>query len=972
MSDRWRVSLFRSSILLMMTSGAFGLLLAVPVHAQRPPIWEDYVGPMPRAIPAGDSLNEVYIDFLTDSVAYYYRYDRPEEFLSGPVMLDSGEAPEPFRVDGLTQILSPLPKARAVVNGIPSEPYLQLDQPFVCGETARYLAEGMDAFHMFEDHRPGTHGFKQYSTSMYDRKNGNLACVISTDRTKDWPLWRVLDNDRLGPNCRDIVKMTFSAAGRLAYVGLSHEDNKWRLYLDQEPGPAFDELSTFRFSPDGLRYFYTAANGFQNLYLWRIIIDGREHKDFDALIKNSFHFSPDSRRFAYGVFHGDKLRYIVDDQPQPEYDRLESGSFRFSSDGTQFGYVATSNGKAILVINDGTDDAISGPFDAIETTEEMFGADGRSCFVAVSGEQRMIQCAGEKPLPFAKIDRVRFSPDGKRLAYVGRRLESDPPRYCVVVDGESGPDHESVTQLKFSADGRRLAYLAHAEDKARVYLDGRQVGVDFDRVESFEFSPDSRRFAVRGARGEAELVEMDDELVLIHKYDTYASAPLIDTTIHFSPDSQHYAYWANELDGLVMVYDGERTPPYERVLRQQLKFVSDACAQGFAVRDGELLRVLVGELPNQQRQDRNQSADHWREMGKAAETEGNDLLAAACFRKGASAGDAYCQYRIGRYYVAGTELGTDPSKGYYWTKQAAEQDFVPGINNVGNCYRGGFGVDQDLEEAVRWFRQAADRGLADAQVRLGDAYRRGEGVPKNLGEATRWYSKAAEQGHVLGQYWTARHYRRAEGVPQDFKVAMQWYLKAAEQQDPDAALEVAYMIANGQGVRANQNVVLDWYLMAARLGNANGRERVLSRLGYDAGDRAMEAWFSESRDVVRRMQRVGERMLYYACFELELPVPEVDHLLSLYIPVVLFTDEELNAAKSDSGVINPARLPGRKIEDMRPLSDEQWNRWKDRPDAIPIGVPPYLIFCSGLEGTPAGTRTAVRKYAEKYYLDRAR
>jgi TPR repeat protein len=87
-------------------------------------------------------------------------------------------------------------------------------------------------------------------------------------------------------------------------------------------------------------------------------------------------------------------------------------------------------------------------------------------------------------------------------------------------------------------------------------------------------------------------------------------------------------------------------------------------------------------------------------------------------------------------------------------------------------YREGKGVTQDYEEAVKWFRQAAEQGFAEGQNNLGWMYQNGLGVTKNVDEAVKWYKKSAEQGLAtakdnLGQMGL--------GVSPDAVEAVKWY-----------------------------------------------------------------------------------------------------------------------------------------------------------------------------------------------------
>lgn len=146
-----------------------------------------------------------------------------------------------------------------------------------------------------------------------------------------------------------------------------------------------------------------------------------------------------------------------------------------------------------------------------------------------------------------------------RLGYVVQT----PAGYAVVVDGVRGQLYSYIDtrtrwsfterarrpHIRFSPDGKRFAYVAKQGDSARVVVDGT-AGLLFDAVhwDSTPFSPDSRHVAYVAAREGSYVVVRDG--VVGHKYDAIRS-------LEFSPDSKHLIYVAQR-DGLeYVVIDGD-------------------------------------------------------------------------------------------------------------------------------------------------------------------------------------------------------------------------------------------------------------------------------------------------------------------------------------------------------------------------------------------------------------------------------
>ena len=160
-------------------------------------------------------------------------------------------------------------------------------------------------------------------------------------------------------------------------------------------------------------------------------MDGREQPTVDGL--GGGLFSPDSSRFAYGVWDGDKCHLVADGVDEPVFRGL--GDVTFSRDSRRLAYVA-GQGKQFHVVVDG----IPGPpWDQ--------GWSG-----------------------------VSFSPDGRRLAYlaekVGGGFRKRTRAIRAVVDGAEGrPFDEVGSPLMWSADGAHSAFSARIGDVWAMVVD---------------------------------------------------------------------------------------------------------------------------------------------------------------------------------------------------------------------------------------------------------------------------------------------------------------------------------------------------------------------------------------------------------------------------------------------------------------------------------------------------------------------
>jgi len=97
---------------------------------------------------------------------------------------------------------------------------------------------------------------------------------------------------------------------------------------------------------------------------------------------------------------------------------------------------------------------------------------------------------------------------------------------------------------------------------------------------------------------------------------------------------------------------------------------------------------------------------------------------------------------MGACYFYGAGVAKDLVQAASWYRKAADQDYAPAQNLLGQFYYNGTGVAKSTVRAVSWFRMAADQGDAKAQYNLGYCYANGEGVRMNEVEAYAYWSTA--------------------------------------------------------------------------------------------------------------------------------------------------------------------------------------------------------------------------------------
>jgi Tol biopolymer transport system component len=155
--------------------------------------------------------------------------------------------------------------------------------------------------------------------------------------------------------------------------------------------------------------------------------------------------------------------------------------------------------------------------------------------------------------PFDWIDKIRFSPDGKRLVFVGSNgngLVPGPKTDQLILDGTAQPSFESIGIVNWSPDGKRLAYVAKKDGKYGVIEEGKGETI-YDGIEHLTFSPDGKRLAYIAKQGKQFFVVLDGRRL----NDGNQGA----TWLTFSGDSKAFAYVLVVERGRERVVVGEKT-----------------------------------------------------------------------------------------------------------------------------------------------------------------------------------------------------------------------------------------------------------------------------------------------------------------------------------------------------------------------------------------------------------------------------
>jgi WD40 repeat protein len=341
--------------------------------------------------------------------------------------------------------------------------------------------------------------------------------------------WFVVIDGEEGDEYQTADWVTFSPdSKRVAYLA------EGGVYLDRvqvtSPGATVCEDNSLLFSPDSEHLVYVIElNGKQS-----VVVDGVPGKQYDKI--GTIVFSPDSKHLAYGAKTGNNWFIVADGIPGKPYDSI--GDIVFSPDSKHLAYVARLGlggpGARGFVVLDGVEGKQYESAHVINPAFNLaFSPDSNHLAYAVEGKPTYITRGLEytgfvivdgevKEITEGNVQRLLFSPDSKRLAYVELLPPGMPePRYFIVVDGEKGKKYEYIDDFVFSPDSKHVIYIViHGVNMFVVvdHTEGTEYGfLDSTSVTSSAEDLGIKRIVFDSADRFHYLVEKGDSIYLVEE-----------------------------------------------------------------------------------------------------------------------------------------------------------------------------------------------------------------------------------------------------------------------------------------------------------------------------------------------------------------------------------------------------------------------------------------------------------------------
>ena len=218
------------------------------------------------------------------------------------------------------------------------------------------------------------------------------------------------------------------------------------------------KAGTLQISPDGKHFAGAMMHGDK----WTVYVDGVESAEYDAVTDDSIHFSPDSKRVAYGATRAGKGIVVMDGKELPSGLACAKGFPIFDATGKHLLYVAAQVEDQASVIMDGQE---SKTWKALLKGGPVFSADGSHfVYVAKDGDGARAVVDGIAGPVYENIVAPVFGPDCKHLAYVALT----PNASILVVDGEELITTDNFVRDSFAFDSPTRLHILSIDNRSKI------------------------------------------------------------------------------------------------------------------------------------------------------------------------------------------------------------------------------------------------------------------------------------------------------------------------------------------------------------------------------------------------------------------------------------------------------------------------------------------------------------------------
>ena len=426
-----------------------------------------------------------------------------------------------------------------------------------------------------------------------------VAALLATAASAQDPSAPKVDEQIVGPAKQGNAYVLSPKGEHLATV--TQKGSRMVVVIDGVEGPKFDEITNIDmvnqpvlFNPDGTRSAYVGRSGDDYV----LMVDGKEamrpgnaRETQGANPVSNLTFTSDGKHLWFlqrvkrkdggstqvlvwdgaPEIPGGTTPIVSSDCEHHAYvavNPVDSNQQTLMLDGKPAGYAGTDpkftgdgkhllvrtyvkvdkgNGQAVEVLADGkpflkAQEATIHPApvgEGVVSVVHRSGGNGTECFLVIAGKK----IDGSEA---AAIDRVTFSPDGKRYA---AECRSAAGAQFVVVDGKRGQQYQNIANVAFSPDSSRCAYQASLNGKTFVVVDDDESD-GYLTVQSFTFGGGGKRTAYLGQSD-------PNAKVLVIDGKPSPTKAVNFSEVQFSDDGARCAWLMPSQNALHLVLDGK-------------------------------------------------------------------------------------------------------------------------------------------------------------------------------------------------------------------------------------------------------------------------------------------------------------------------------------------------------------------------------------------------------------------------------
>jgi hypothetical protein len=333
------------------------------------------------------------------------------------------------------------------------------------------------------------------------------------------------------------------------------------------------------------------------------VVDGVEGKPYDYV--GPIHVSPGGAHTLYPARSGKKAFVVFDGKEGPKFDNvnIDYSVSPFSPDGKHYAYAASRDVPSdieFLVVTDGREGRLYDFINGVTYTPD--GADLLYIAYDKSRRKTFLVRDGEEVGAYDNLPEgdIRFGPGGKRMYFRLRSLE-EKGQEAVVVDGRAF-NYDNILDVEFSPDGRRFVLkgqrgrgwvmVVDGVESETYEPDGARGELVWSRDGRLAFSKEGGRMAYVGRKGGKDFVILDGAKAPA-TYDAVAN-------LSFTPDDRHLVYTARRGGKSLVVVDSVEGREYDAFLPAReseregtLNVEGNATLSILARRGSELLRVEI-------------------------------------------------------------------------------------------------------------------------------------------------------------------------------------------------------------------------------------------------------------------------------------------------------------------------------------------------------------------------------------------